>query len=75
MTESATLQEPFLNNLRKEKKVVSIFLVNGKRLVGSIVSFDKYVILLKSGDGQTLVYKHAITSIVPTSGTVSNRDY
>ena len=74
MTESTTLQEPFLNNLRKEKKVVSIFLVNGKRLVGSIVSFDKYVILLKSGEGQTLVYKHAITSIVPT-GSDSNRDY
>lgn len=75
MTESATLQEPFLNNLRKEKKLVSIFLVNGKRLVGSIVSFDRYVILLKSGEGETLVYKHAITSIVPASKSNENRDY
>ena len=65
MTKTQILQEPFLNALRKEKIPVSIFLVNGIKLQGQIDSFDQYVIILKNTANQ-MVYKHAISTIVPT---------
>lgn len=58
------LQDPFLNVLRKENIPVSIFLVNGIKLQGQIEAFDQYVVLLRSTVTQ-LVYKHAISTIVP----------
>ena len=61
---SKLLQDPFLNVLRRDKVTVSVFLVNGIKLQGLIESFDQYVILLKSNVVQ-LVYKHAISTIVP----------
>ncbi|MBT6754962.1 MAG: RNA chaperone Hfq [Gammaproteobacteria bacterium] len=65
MIKTQILQEPFLNALRKEKIPVSIFLVNGIKLQGQIDSFDQYVIILKNTVNQ-MVYKHAISTIVPT---------
>ncbi|WP_292979116.1 RNA chaperone Hfq [Nitrosomonas sp.] len=59
------LQDPFLNILRKERIPVSIYLVNGIKLQGQIDSFDQYVVLLKNSITQ-MVYKHAISTIVPT---------
>jgi host factor-I protein len=59
------LQDPFLNALRREKVQVSIFLVNGIKLQGQIESFDQYVVLLRNNVVQ-LVYKHAISTIVPS---------
>ena len=64
MSKNHSLQEPFLNQLRKEKVAVSIFLVNGIKLTGQIDSFDQFVILLKNTVSQ-MVYKHAISTIVP----------
>ena len=64
MTKSQILQEPFLNALRKEKIQVSIYLVNGIKLQGQVDSFDQYVIILKNTVNQ-MVYKHAISTIVP----------
>ena len=58
------LQDPFLNALRKEHVPVSIYLVNGIKLQGQVDSFDQYVILLKNTVTQ-MVYKHAISTIVP----------
>ena len=66
MTEN--LQDKFLNKLRKDKIVVSIFLVNGIKLEGVIESFDQYTILLKNKITQS-VYKHAVSTIVPTQAT------
>jgi len=60
------LQETFLNTARKQKIRVSIYLVNGIRLQGRIRSFDTYTILLDDGRNQTLVFKHAITTIIPS---------
>ena len=60
------LQETFLNTARKQRITVSIFLVNGIRLQGRIRSFDTYTILLEGGGKQTLVFKHAITTIIPS---------
>ena len=64
MSKGQSLQEPFLNTLRKEKTPVSIFLVNGIKLQGQIESFDQFVILLKNQVNQ-MVYKHAVSTIVP----------
>jgi host factor-I protein len=58
------LQDPFLNTLRREHVPVSIFLVNGIKLQGQIESFDQYVVLLRNTVTQ-MVYKHAISTIVP----------
>lgn len=64
MSKGQTLQDPFLNALRKERVPVSIFLVNGIKLQGTIDSFDQFVILLKNNVSQ-MVYKHAISTVVP----------
>ena len=58
------LQDPYLNALRKEHIPVSIYLVNGIKLLGHIESFDQYVILLRNTVTQ-MVYKHAISTVVP----------
>ncbi|APZ43546.1 RNA chaperone Hfq [Acidihalobacter ferrooxydans] len=65
MSKGHTLQEPFLNVLRKERVPVAIFLVNGIKLQGQIESFDQFVVLLKNAVSQ-MVYKHAISTIVPS---------
>ncbi len=59
------LQDPYLNELRKERIQVSVYLVNGIKLQGQIESFDQFVVLLKGAVSQ-MVYKHAISTIVPT---------
>jgi len=65
MSKGQTLQEPFLNALRKEKIPVAIYLINGIKLQGQVDSFDQFVVLLKNSVNQ-MVYKHAISTIVPT---------
>ncbi len=65
MSKGQSLQDPFLNTLRKERIPVSIFLVNGIKLQGQIESFDQFVVLLKNAVSQ-MVYKHAISTIVPS---------
>jgi host factor-I protein len=64
MSKGQLLQDPFLNALRKEKVPVSIYLVNGIKLQGTIESFDQFVVLLKNSVSQ-MVYKHAISTVVP----------
>ena len=65
MSNGQTLQDPFLNVLRKERIPVSIYLVNGIKLQGQIESFDQFVILLKNTVSQ-MVYKHAVSTVVPS---------
>ena len=64
MSKGHTLQDPFLNVLRKERIPVSIYLVSGIKLQGQIESSDEFVILLKNAVSQ-MVYKHAISTVVP----------
>ena len=59
-----SLQDPYLNALRKERIPVSIYLVNGIKLQGTVESFDQFVVLLKNQVSQ-MVYKHDISTIVP----------
>ena len=64
MSKGQSLQEPFLNALRRERVPVAIYLVNGIKLQGQIDSFDQFVVLLKNSVSQ-MVYKHAISTVVP----------
>ncbi|HDR1870795.1 TPA: RNA chaperone Hfq [Pasteurella multocida] len=64
MAKGQSLQDPYLNALRRERIPVSISLVNGIKLQGQIESFDQFVILLKNTVNQ-MVYKHAISTVVP----------
>lgn len=65
MSKGQSLQDPFLNALRKERVPVSIFLVNGIKLQGQIESFDQFVVLLRNSVSQ-MIYKHAISTVVPS---------
>ena len=64
MAKGQSLQDPYLNALRRERIPVSIYLVNGIKLQGQIESFDQFLILLKNTVNQ-MVYKHAISTVVP----------
>ena len=67
------LQDAFLNALRKGKVPVSIYLVNGIKLQGQVESFDQYVVMLKNSVTQ-MVYKHAISTVVPAHNVPSNNN-
>ena len=72
-TKGQMLQDPFLNALRKERVQVAIYLVNGIKLQGYVDSFDQYVILLRNTVTQ-MVYKHAVSTIVPTKAVTLSAD-
>ena len=65
MSKGHSLQDPYLNTLRKERVPVSIYLVNGIKLQGQVESFDQFVVLLKNTVSQ-MIYKHAISTVVPS---------
>ena len=65
MDKKQAVQDPFLNAMRDERIPLSIFLVNGIKLQGTIVSFDQYTVMLKNVATQ-IVYKHAISTVVPS---------
>lgn len=80
MSKGHSLQDPYLNALRKERVPVSIYLVNGIKLQGQIESFDQFVVLLRNTVSQ-MVYKHAISTVVPArnvkfapQGTTADED-
>jgi len=64
---SRNLQEVFLNNIRKSHSAVTVFLVNGVKLQGIVTWFDNFSILLKRDQHVQLVYKHAISTIMPVA--------
>ena len=61
------LQDVFLNNVRKSKSPVTVFLVNGVKLQGIITWFDNFCVLLRRDGHSQLVYKHAISTVMPVS--------
>jgi host factor-I protein len=61
------LQDTFLNQVRKQKIPLTLFLVNGVKLQGNVTWFDNFCILLKRDGQSQLVYKHAISTIMPAS--------
>ena len=68
--EKQNLQERFLNQVRKDKVPVTIFLVNGVKLQGGIGGFDTYCLELRRDGSSQLVYKHAISTIMPSGPVV-----
>lgn len=65
MSKGQSLQDPFLNALRRDRVPVAIYLVNGIKLQGTVESFDQFVVLLRNTVSQ-MVYKHAISTVVPS---------
>ena len=65
MTRPENLQDRFLNQARKDKTMLTLFLINGFQLRGTILSFDQFAVLLLSEGRQNLIYKHAISTIQP----------
>ena len=65
MQKTINLQDSFLNSVRRDKSQVTVFLVNGFQLRGVVRGFDSFVVLLDSEGKQQMIYKHAISTIVP----------
>lgn len=65
MQKQVNMQDVFLNQARRERSMLTIFLVNGFQFKGTVKAFDNYVMVLEVEGRQRLVYKHAISTIVP----------
>jgi len=70
MGKAINLQDVLLNQLRKDKVSITVFLTNGFQLKGTIKGFDNFVVILESEGKQQMIYKHAISTLIP-SKTVS----
>lgn len=66
MTQPMNMQDYYLNQLRKERIIVTVFLTNGFQLRGVMKAFDNFTVLLESEGKQQLIYKHAISTFAPT---------
>jgi len=66
MKSSLNLQDVFLNQVRKERVPITIYLVNGFQIKGLVKGFDSYIIVIDSDGKQQMIYKHAISTILPT---------
>src|ERR1700675_3836470 len=62
------IQDSFLNNARKEKSVIQIYLLSGVKLSGRIKSFDKYSLVLETNNQEQLIFKHAVSTVVTVRG-------
>ena len=67
MKKIANLQDRFLLSARRGRVPVTVFLVNGFQMRGSVTGFDSFVVMLESDGKQQMLYKHAISTIVPAS--------
>lgn len=65
MKQNINLQDAFLNKARKDNIGITIFLLNGYQLKGQVKGFDNYTIILDSDEKQQMIYKHAISTIIP----------
>ena len=66
MASTDTLQDQFLNEARKERQLLTVFLVNGFQMRGVVTGFDSFVVCLVSDGKQQMIYKHAISTVVPS---------
>lgn len=67
MQKTYNIQDILLNQIRREKQTVTFFLMNGFQLRGVVRSFDSFVVVLESDGKQQMIYKHAISTIVPSN--------
>ncbi len=66
MKNAINLQDTFLNNVRKSKTSITVFLVNGFQIKGVVKGFDNYVVMIEGEGKQNVIYKHAISTIIPS---------
>jgi len=66
MTKNVNLQDIFLNQARKQSVALTVFLVNGFQLRGTVSGFDSFTVILESEGKQQLIYKHAISTVIPS---------
>lgn len=74
MNKSINLQDVFLNQIRKDGIPVTIFLLNGYQIKGSVRGFDNFTVVMDSDNKQQLIYKHAISTIIPLRAVNLNPD-
>ncbi|MEE0867289.1 MAG: RNA chaperone Hfq [Clostridia bacterium] len=67
MKNQTNLQDLFLNTVRKEKMPITVFLLSGFQIRGTVTGFDNYTIVLDCEGKQEIVYKHAVSTIIPLS--------
>jgi host factor-I protein len=72
VSKTINLQDVFLNQVRKEKMNVTVFLTNGFQLKGVVKGFDNFIVLLESDGKQQMIYKHAISTVVPAKAVYYN---
>jgi len=68
MTKQAALQDVFLSRVRRSESMVTVFLVNGFQIRGTIAGYDAFTVIVSSDGKQNLIYKHAISTITPLRG-------
>ncbi|MEG0035538.1 MAG: RNA chaperone Hfq [Oscillospiraceae bacterium] len=73
MQKTQNIQDILLNQIRRDKQMVTFFLMNGFQLKGVVRSFDSFVVVLETDGRQQMIYKHAISTIIPTT-TVDLRE-
>lgn len=66
MKTALNLQDTFLNQARKERIALTIYLMNGVKMFGTVRGFDSFVVILETGGVQNAIYKHAISTIIPS---------
>ena len=71
MSEPMNLQDAVLNEVRRDKVPVTLFLMNGFQLRGTITGFDSFVVVLVTDGKQQLIYKHAISTLAPTRPVIA----
>lgn len=74
MNKVMNLQENLLNQLRKDKTIITVFLTNGFQLKGIIRGFDNFIVLVETDGKQQMIYKHAISTLVPMKNVVLPTD-
>ena len=65
MSKTINLQDHILGSLRREKQLITVFLMNGFQMKGIITGFDDFTVILESDDKQQMIYKHAISTLIP----------
>ena len=65
MSKTQNLQDHMLNTLRREKQLITVFLMNGFQMKGTVTGFDDFTVILETEEKQQMIYKHAISTLIP----------
>lgn len=66
MSKTQNLQDQMLNGLRKDRQMITVFLMNGFQMKGTVAGFDDFTVILETDDKQQMIYKHAISTLIPS---------